>query len=49
MSKMPTTSLFFKKQLYTQNKLVIEKWVNRPHILSMRKYLQNLGLKRNIY
>ena len=39
---------FFNKQLYIDNKFVIEKWVNRPHISINEKNLQNLGEKGNI-
>ena len=29
-------------------KIIIEKWINRPHISINEKNLQNLGLKGNI-
>ena len=46
MSKMPAISHFFKKQLYTYNKLVIEKWVKRPHISVNEKILAKFRSKK---
>ena len=31
------------------NKFVMEKWLNRPHISINDKKLQNIGPKENIY